>query len=454
MKKTLILISLVITFHTSYSQKILNKRSVSKKLQEIEIEIGNNNFEKALSIFKSKKEVILEKKVRRSKRESYNHISSILSKKEELMLLNHNMVEKHKLYYENNMLCDATKLLSFNLSKENSFIESRNIYIELEPKLLAIKPECEKNSDLILSCEHKYDSDNYCGVVKCLSLKITPVNAYSITISKLNILRSKLSNALVKCSEFTTQLNRWESKYISSGDLEKTISEVLKLTLYDRKFIPVKDKKRFDTLREKLILKNKELEQYKSVFIYPVRDVLREIQLEELTYFKAQSYIEILDNFLNRMEDEPSLSKVIKELRSEAKEVISQLKYFSNKNEPERIDLLRVYNDFAGEGMFGTSIYTDVQKKYFWKKDYRGKVILGSGTVSEVSEKILGIGIYITTEVSSSHYVKLYLSSSEEKKIFGVYKGSQIRFMGEMEDLGSGIMFKHTIINVKILNEY
>lgn len=447
-------IALIIIIHNSNAQNILKKREVSVKLQEIRNEMNEGNFEEALKIFKSKEEVILEEKVRKRKREDYFYILSTLREKEELMLSMKKTVNSFRLQYEKGQLCDATGLLSVSLSKENSFIESRNIFIELEPRLLAIVPECKKNSDLVLSCEQKYYKGNYCGAVEHLSLEITPVNAYGITISKLNTLRSNLSNALSKCSEFPNQLNNWESKYISNGDLGTTISDVLKLTLQDRKYIPIKYKKRFETLRERLILKNKELEQYKRVFIYPVMNVLKEIPLEKLTYFKAQSYIEVLGQFLNKKEYESSLSILIKNLRSEAKEMIGQLKYFTKKNKPERINLLRVYNNFAGEGMFGSSIYTDVQKKYFWKKDYRGKVILGSGIVEGVSKSIFGIGVYITIEVSSSHYVELYISSSEEKKLLGIYKGSRIQFMGEMEKLGTGIMIKHTIINVKILNDY
>ena len=471
MKRTLTIIVFISLFLNSYGQRTLKKREVLKKLDEIENEINNKNYEKALNIFQSKSEIILEENVGENHLERFKNISSVLSEKEELMKINKSTVEFYKNYYDDERLCDATLLLSVELSKENSFIETQNIFEELKSKLLEIKPLCEENENKVSSCQQDYDNNKCCDAVRCIDLKLNPQSSYVTTITTFVKLFPLLQKAKSKCSDYSDKIKKWQMQYVNN-EFEKLIPTVLKLDNYEQGFIPSSDKETFEELKKRLeerklsiqkkeVEKAKALQAFKEIYVYPLQDKIKEIRLEKLTYLKARDYIELLtalskklDNAKININEYSGFTTEIKNLKTEVHNVLYDLKVFAEENKPQYIDLVQLYNDFAGEGMFGESKYTDIQRDHFWNNDYKGKAIIGNGTVYEVAERIFRVGTYITIQVSTSHYVDLYLDGSEEKKLLGIYKGQTVKFIGELDDVGTGIMLHHSIKNVKILEVY
>ena len=465
MKNILTIILLVATFCNSNAQTTLKKKEVSAKLNEIENEINNKNFEKALNIFQSKNEIILEQNVRKKNREQFEHISLILSNKEKLMIKNKNKVELYIKDYKNNKLCDASLLLSLNLTSENSFLETQKEYDNLKPILSEIIPLCIKNEKEVSACKQDYSSYKYCDAVSCINMKINSENAYSTTISDFKILLPKIQEAESKCSAYSIKIKKWQMQY-KNKEFKKLFTSVLLIDPYETRFIPSNNKVQFENLRRNLEIKNEEQKKaeqsLREVYINPIESEIKEIKLAQLTYLKSQNYIELLSDLTNRLNKEiknnphkyDNIENEIKRLKMEVQKVLYDLKAYSEKNKPQYINLVKLYNDFAGEGMFGEPKYTDVQIVHFWKNDYKGKTIISSGTVYEIAETFFGTSTYITIKISTSHYVDLYLNSSEEEKLLGISKGQKIEFIGEIDYLGSGIITHHTIKHVKILDIY
>lgn len=465
MKTFLTIIILIATFCNSNAQIILKKKEVSAKLNEIENEINNKNFEKALNIFQSKNEIILEQNVRKKNREQFEQISLILSNKEKLMTKNKNKVELYIKDYENNKLCDASLLLSLNLTNENSFLETQKQYENLKPILSEIIPLCIKNEKKVNACKQDYSSYKYCDAVSCLNMNINSENAYSKTISDFNILLPKIKEAESKCSAYSIKVKKWQMEY-EKQEYNKLFKSVLALDQYETRFIPSNNRVQFENLKKDLGTKYEEQKKaqqtLREIYIYPIESEVKEIKLAQLTYLKSQNYIELLADLTNRLNKEiknnpkkyDNLENEIEQLKFKVNKVLNDLKAYSERNKPQRINLVQLYNDFAGEGMFGEPKYTDIQIEYFWKNDYKGKAVIATGTVYDIAETFFGTSTYITVQISTSHYVDLYLNSDEEDKLLSISKGQKIEFMGELDHLGSGIITHHSIKNVKILKIY
>lgn len=463
MKQLLILSFVLITCMNSIAQNVLNKKEVSAKLKEIKSEIDNKNFEKALNIFQNKNEIILRKKVRKKNFELYENILSILNQKKELMMENKNKVDNSIIEYKNNKLCDATLLLNLKLTKENSFLESRKKYNQIKQKLVEIRPTCNKSQEIVLSCKKEYDEFEYCNATEYLNLKLNPQNAYSTTISDFNILLPKLKEAQAKCYDYTRKVKNWQSEY-NKKEYNKLFTIVLRINSYDKRFIPQKYKGQFERMVVNLEEKENEQKEFNKLYITPIEEKINEIRNSELTYFKAQDYIQILTKLLKRLNNDYKLKyhnavflyTDVENLRAEIKRTISTLSIFSKNHAPQQLNLVKIYSDFAGAGLFGKPIYTKLQVEKFWNDDYKGKAVIGFGTVDDVSETFLHLSTYITIQVSSSHYVDLYLAINKENKSFllKINKGDKIKFVGVLDELGTGIIFHHTIKNVRILAIY
>jgi len=463
MKQILMLIIVLITCLNSSAQNVLNKKEVSAKLREIESEINNKNFEKALNIFQNKNEIILRKKVRKKDFALFENISSILYKKEELMIENKNKIENRIKEYKNNELCDATLLLNLKLTKENSFLESRKKYNQIKQKLLEIRPLCNKNQETVLSCKKEYDEFEYYKAIECLKLNLNPQNAYSTTIFDFKMLLPKLKEVAAKCTEYTRKIKKWQTEY-NKKEYNKLFTVVLGVNSYEKSFIPPKYKEQFERMVIDLKEKEKVQQLFNKLYITPTEQKINEIRNSDLTYFKAQDYIQFLTEFLKRLNNDYKLNyhnavflhADVEDLRAEIKRTISTLSIYSKDHAPQQLNLVKIYNDFAGEGLFGEPIYTELQAEQFWKDDYKGKLVIGFGTVDDVKERIFHLGTYITIQVSSSHYVDLYLAPNEENKSFllNINKGDKIKFIGVLDKLGTGIIIHHTIKNVRIIGIY
>jgi hypothetical protein len=461
----IIIIILSATFYNSNAQTILKKKEIAAKLEEVENEIKNKDFEKALNIFQSKNEVILKQNVRKKNIEQFEDISMLLSNKKKLFIKNEKKVEQYIKYYNNNKLCDACLLLSLNLTIENSFLKTRKEFDNLKPILSDIFPLCIKNEKLVSACNQDYNAYKYCDAVSCINMEINSRNAYSRTISDFKNLLPKIQEAESKCSAYSIKIKKWQMQY-ENKEFNKLLTSVLLIEPYEKRFIPTNDKVQFENLRRNLEIKNEEQKKaeqsLREVYIIPIESEIKEIKLGQLTYLKSQDYIELLSDLTNRLNKEiknnplkyDNIENEIKRLKMDVEKVLYDLKAYSEKNKPQYINLVKLYNDFAGEGMFGEPKYTDIQIEHFWKNDYKGKAIIATGTVYEIAETFFGSSTYITIQISTSHYVDLYLDSSEEDKLLGISKGQKVEFMGEIDHLGTGIMSHHSIKNVKILNIY
>lgn len=427
----LILASVIVmaTIYNSYAQKILNRKEVAKKLIQIENEINNKNFEKALNIFQNENEVILEKKVRKRDLEKYNDILSILYEKNEIMTENRNKVDKYIKDYKNNKLCDATLLLDLHLTKENSFVESQKKYNEYKSKLILIRPICVENSNKVLSCVKDYDNLKYCEVTRCTQLKVNPQNAYTTTISTFNVLLPKIQEAKRRCSDYANKIKKWQTEY-NNKEFDKLFFILNGINEQEKVFIPLKYRKQFEILLKNINDKEEELQTFKKEYVNPIKTKIEEINGQSLTYIKAQNDIRSLSALMAKLDTAmkrkyinfPSLILEAKNLTKQATSVITRLKIFYQKNKPQNIDLAQLYSDFAGEGIFDDSKYTDIQKKYLWNKNYKGKTIIGHGTIYDINERVFNLGAYITIQVTSSNYVDLYVVPSEEKELLNLNK--------------------------------
>lgn len=112
--------------------------------------------------------------------------------------------------------------------------------------------------------------------------------------------------------------------------------------------------------------------------------------------------------------------------------------------------LLQIYNDLAGEGL-NNGKYTSVTKKDVWRNNYFHKYVIASGTVYDVREEFFGDETYIDLQLSTSHYVSIYLKPSQKKYLKQLQKGATITFTGRLTELGTGIAFRHEIDNAEII---
>ena len=393
----------------------------------------------------------------------YENILTVLYLKKELMSENKNKVENYIRDYENNQLCDATLMLDLVLTKENSFIETRNKYNDIKPKLLEIRPLCVKNQETVLSCQEDYNNLNYCLSTKCLNLKLNPQNAYSNTISDLKSLLPQLKEAKAKCSSYTMKIKKWQIEY-NNKEYDKLYSAVLGVNTIEKRFIPPKYKEQFEIIAENL----KQIKQRRKIFynlyIKPIEEKINNIRNSSLSYFKAQDDIQFLTNLINKLNSDYKnkyhntvyFLQDVNKIKDNVDKTINKLSIYMAKNKPREINLVKLYNDFAGKGLFGDPIYTEIQAETYWNNDYKGKIIIGSGIVDNVKERFLNLGTYITIQVTPAHYVDLYLAPSEENKSFllSINKGNRIKFIGTLDRLGTGIMIHHTIKNVRIIGIY
>lgn len=235
----------------SIAQRILKKKEVMMKLNKIQSEISKENFESAITIMNSKSEIILEKNVRKKYLKTFKIISSLLIVKEGLMKQNKNNVLIYKQYYDNNHLCEATKLLSLELSKGNSFIETQGLFQELKPLLLPIKLLCDENESKVSSCKKDYDNSKYCDALKCFEIELNHQNSYSSTLSDLELLLPNLKEAESKCVDFSEKIKKWQKQY-DNKEYEKLFSSVLQLSSDEERFISNTDKPAYELLRKKI----------------------------------------------------------------------------------------------------------------------------------------------------------------------------------------------------------
>jgi len=95
--------------------------------------------------------------------------------------------------------------------------------------------------------------------------------------------------------------------------------------------------------------------------------------------------------------------------------------------------------------------HTDLQKNEHWKK-YKGKVIQWTGTVSEVSEGIMGSSLNLQIKMNRDTFASDLLVSLHERerdKAMKLKQGDKVTFQGELLSWGS--LLPITITNGKII---
>lgn len=96
------------------------------------------------------------------------------------------------------------------------------------------------------------------------------------------------------------------------------------------------------------------------------------------------------------------------------------------------------------------STATDMQKDAQWK-DFEGQTVFWKGTVSDVSEGVLG-GLNLTVKMDANTLtsdVLLSLKDDQKSKAMNLTKGSKVSFTGKMKSYG-GAFLPLTIDNGEI----
>lgn len=91
--------------------------------------------------------------------------------------------------------------------------------------------------------------------------------------------------------------------------------------------------------------------------------------------------------------------------------------------------------------------YSHDQRKELFNRNYKDKIYAVSGKIITVGKAAFTDRKYITIKVKTGHFFDVYPSFDFD--LLKYSKDSHVSFIGEWTELGSGIMFPHTIENAE-----
>ena len=139
MRKTIILVLLsIIGIGVVNAQVQLKGKKLQKRIELINTEISNGNFEKAIVLFNNPDTIISEKNVSKKEKGIFFTTDSILKSKIVLFDENKSKVLDFKNHYESKDYEIALQLLNLQLNSQNSYRETQDVQSKLKDDLTII----------------------------------------------------------------------------------------------------------------------------------------------------------------------------------------------------------------------------------------------------------------------------------------------------------------------------
>jgi len=161
-KKVFLFITAFIVFSFCVNaQTVLKKKEVSEKLDRIASLVRSKNYEKALSMFYSKKDIIKEENVSNKDLERYNKFKEILEEKDNEFMQKEIEIEEYLAAFYSSNYNDAFKLLSLHLDKKNSYKSTRDEFNKLSAQFQKAKHLCDSNKIKVSLWQEAVNNEEY-----------------------------------------------------------------------------------------------------------------------------------------------------------------------------------------------------------------------------------------------------------------------------------------------------
>jgi len=177
--KRLTLLLLIISSLSLNAQTILKGKSLSERLQEIEVLINQKRFEQAIELFNSKTEIISIEKIKKDEIEKYNYIKTFLTNKEKEFKKSENDLIKWSDLFTNKDFEVLLSIFPINLRSDGFKNSSYPKYNELNQFVITWKEQYN-------TCYEK------CNNQQLKSLLRNKTNSYKQAIEYLEQLKKEL----------------------------------------------------------------------------------------------------------------------------------------------------------------------------------------------------------------------------------------------------------------------
>lgn len=324
MKKAFIWsITTLLTISVSYGQSILKKKEVKERLDQISTDIQNKDFEKAMTLFDSKQEIISEENVPKKLFDKYKTIKTTVEQKKKEFDTNREKVNAYQKQYNSKDYCFAVDLLDLSLTKENSYQETQDIQTKLTSSLKQAKQKCEDNSIKLIQWKKDYQNQEY---------------------EKLHKLKD---------------ISQSDKNYYYESDLKQL--ESMQTAIYSKYII-------YKAVKDKIVISP--------------NNIINKINLNNLTYNQAIQYIDKLSNTIKTADTElqklegknHQLIAQYSKLKPKIQRTLSELKEFSIKNKPpdfSKIDYSICKKNYFPEISFKEGMVMDIFCQKFYESVHK-----------------------------------------------------------------------------------
>lgn len=312
------------TVSATYGQTILKKKDLIAQLDQISRDIQNKDFEKAMTLFDNKQEIISEENVPKKAFDKYKTIKTILDQKKTKFNSNREKVNAYQKQYNSKDYCSAIDLLDLSLTKENSYKETHDVQSKLTSSLQQAKQKCNDNSNKLPQWKKDLENQEYEKLYKLIDI------------------------------------NESDKNYYYESDLKQL--ESIQTAIYSKYII-------YKAVNDKIMISP--------------NNIINKINLDYLTYDEAIQYIDKFSNTIKTADTElqklegknPQINAQYSKLKPKIERTLSELKEFSIKNKPadfSKIDYSICKKNYFPEitilgvatDIFRKKFYESVQKKF------------------------------------------------------------------------------------------
>lgn len=194
MKRQLLWTLLILaTVSTTQGQIVLKKKELKERIDQISTDIQNKDFEKAMTLFDSKQEIIQEDNVPKKSLDKYKTIKTTLKQKKKEFAANKEKVNSYQRQYNSKDYCSPLDLLGLSLTKENSYQETQDIQSKLTAPLRQAKQKCEDNNSKLTQWKKDYQNKEYEKLYQLLDIGYSEKNYfYQRDLTELETLQQAL----------------------------------------------------------------------------------------------------------------------------------------------------------------------------------------------------------------------------------------------------------------------
>jgi len=237
-KITLLLILAFLSIDTVISQTVLRRRAIAEKLETIDFEIKQGNFERAIDIFFCEEEIIIEENVGRGQLEDYNSIRQLLNEKLDLFDENEKKLQSISININQN---DFEEAINIFFSKE-AILEEYVRKVQLEEynsikKILYEKRDVfNKTKKKIEELFDEFNNSNRCIAEDLLALELSNLDSYKKTRELIANNQNALNEAQKMCKHYNAKLSEWKQMF-NNRDFNNVFIEI-----YQFEFSELKNK--------------------------------------------------------------------------------------------------------------------------------------------------------------------------------------------------------------------